>query len=298
MNGDNARKNGIGVPKQGKKPKRDKTCIDCGVPISPNATRCYPCSVSKRRKFQFKPKNCDVCGEEFMPTGGMSKYCSPECVKTATTRIEPCEECGSMFAQPKWARLRFCSPKCSYAAKCRAEGKERWPKEATCQGCGERFMAKEAKNKYCSSRCANRTRARAAAKRTRQKQPWGLILKGELFCRNCHRPALHLHHIVPRSRSRKGQDDVQGNGMPLCFDCHRGWHDRRVTLYRGCLTAHELATAISLTSAAWVDRNYPLPEDVAFVEAYAALAPSELSEGWEQRNRERIASVREFTPDD
>ena len=43
-------------------------------------------------------------------------------------------------------------------------------------------------------------------------------------CCICHKftgTKMEIHHIVPRS---EGGPDTQGNGIPLCFDCHADVH--------------------------------------------------------------------------
>jgi hypothetical protein len=74
-----------------------------------------------------------------------------------------------------------------------------------------------------------------------------------------------LHHVVPRSKSRTGREDWARNGVPLCFDCHRGWHDRRITVYHAVLTDAEFLNAIELAGGAWVERNYPDHEATALM---------------------------------
>lgn len=113
--------------------------------------------------------------------------------------------------------------------------------------------------RYCSQKCGMAARKKHSASR------WGLKGKPEEFCRNCGAPPSHLHHIVPRSKSRKGREDMELNGMALCFACHRGWHDRRVTIYHDRLTDAEFHNATQLAGSIWVERNYPDREEFALL---------------------------------
>jgi hypothetical protein len=94
---------------------------------------------------------------------------------------------------------------------------------------------------------------------------WNVAAKGERRCRNCgKRPearGLHLHHVIPRSMCRATKTDLR-NGIPLCSDCHGGWHDRRLVIYRDVFTQDEWAflCAVQLTGqevVPWLDVHYP-----------------------------------------
>lgn len=81
----------------------------------------------------------------------------------------------------------------------------------------------------------------------RQTIAWGCSVKGEQECRNCGRNAHHLHHA---------------NGLPLCEECHTGWHHGRVTIARDVFTDEEweFLTGVDLTGQrieAWLDDHYP-----------------------------------------
>jgi hypothetical protein len=91
--------------------------------------------------------------------------------------------------------------------------------------------------------------------------------KGENRCRNCGKEGsggifgLHLHHAIPRSMCRAINLDLR-NGIPLCFDCHQGWHDRRVIIYRDVFTEEEwrFLTTVDLSGQVvgpWLDSHYP-----------------------------------------
>ena len=46
-------------------------------------------------------------------------------------------------------------------------------------------------------------------------------------CRECPKPATDPHHVV--LRSQRG-DDVEDNIVPLCFRCHRSYHDGKTSI--------------------------------------------------------------------
>jgi hypothetical protein len=94
--------------------------------------------------------------------------------------------------------------------------------------------------------------------------------KGEDRCRHCGGHPDHLHHIVPRSKSRLARCDARRNGMPLCFTCHRGWHDRAITIWRDRLSAEELHYATEVAGEWWLDMHYPQrPDGVDAAEWFA-----------------------------
>jgi hypothetical protein len=98
---------------------------------------------------------------------------------------------------------------------------------------------------------------------------WNVGAKGEAVCRACGATArgagplgqLHLHHAIPRSMCRATKTDLR-NGLPLCWACHSGWHERRVVVYRDAFTAVEWAflqgvELLGQQVGPWLDANYP-----------------------------------------
>lgn len=240
----------------------------------------------KRTGFQgkIKPKPCAVCGEEFTGSNNFQKYCSPACANEGSLTVRTCETCGSEFKRRSDQATRFCSFRCR-------EEKQHGTPMRTCANCKGEFQKRKAMQKYCSPSCAAQHRWKKPSKAPRS---WRLKSKGEDECRNCLRPASHLHHIVPRSKSRYGREDVAGNGLPLCADCHRGWHDRKVMLYRGVLKPHELERAVELAGQWWVDKHYPLPPDVELYDSLPDDYKAKLPAGWEQRQQDRIRDARDL----
>ncbi|TXH53752.1 MAG: hypothetical protein E6Q97_12280 [Desulfurellales bacterium] len=124
----------------------------------------------------------------------------------------------------------------------------------TCPTCGESFVATRYMQKFCSPLCVPQVK--------RKVKPvaggkWGVTAKGEDRCRRCGRPAWELHHIVPRSRSRKLRDDIEHNGIPLCKLCHDGWHAKTVVITRSCLRESEIQVVRAEMGDGWLDRHYP-----------------------------------------
>jgi predicted HNH restriction endonuclease len=68
--------------------------------------------------------------------------------------------------------------------------------------------------------------------------------------------ASHAHHILPRSTCPEGVKEPL-NIIPLCDDCHRGFHDRFVILYRSILCLEELAWVLGHGDPVWLDEWYP-----------------------------------------
>ncbi len=72
---------------------------------------------------------------------------------------------------------------------------------------------------------------------------------------------LHLHHVIPRSMCKATQTDLR-NGIPLCRQCHAGWHERTLTVPRSVFTAEEwefliAAPVLGQNVKVWLERNYP-----------------------------------------
>ena len=93
--------------------------------------------------------------------------------------------------------------------------------------------------------------------------------KGEDRCRACGKQptggglfgSLHLHHVIPKSMCRATRWELR-NGIPLCYECHGGWHDRRVVLYRDVFTEEEWSFLVTVdllgqNVEAWLEDHYP-----------------------------------------
>lgn len=95
---------------------------------------------------------------------------------------------------------------------------------------------------------------------------WRLSRKEEYACRNCgSRERVELHHAIPRSKCRTIKADLR-NGIPLCLKCHRGWHAKRVVLYRDIFKPEEwdFISAVELTGeliGPWLEKYYPEREE-------------------------------------
>lgn len=251
----------------------------------------------------LKSKRCVTCGAEFKPTIGFQKYCGPDCRHEAEKIDRVCKHCGEVFRRPRASRAAYCSHACSNkaAAAKRKGGQGRFgmgiktgafPRPRNCHQCGREYAQKKGDQKFCSRHCMMAFRHAAYRK---ENPVWSLRTKGEELCRNCGDRAVNLHHIVPRSKSKAASRDVARNGLPLCFSCHRGWHDRKVEIYRGCLRPEEIAYAIEIAGEWWLDKNYPVPPDVELVALYAAAGGGQhLEPGWQQRQAQRIAEARDI----
>lgn len=241
------------------------------------------------RAVRYKPRACKGCGEDYQPTSGNQLYCTKACYYERALVERICAQCGEGFKRhQRGPTTRYCSWRCRDIARYGPELK------LTCKGCGSTFVKRRENHLWCSQKCAIAARHKVRnPSGSLTPNDWSLKLKGEHVCRNCGQRADHLHHIVPRSKSTLGRVDWRRNGLPLCRACHRGWHNRTVTLYRGCLSEEEAAFASALGGPLWIDRNYPLPPDVQLVEMAAAAGYAGLHAGWQDRNRDRISEFRE-----
>lgn len=212
----------------------------------------------------FRLKRCAQCATEFMPNVGHQKYCCRACCAEANKREFVCEECGCTFRAEWRPERRFCGDRCAALSRARDRkggtgrfGKgsiAQFPRPAKCVHCGETYAQNSRGQKYCCRRC--NMEARHQRNRT-GRAVWHLKSKGEEACRGCGSRAAHLHHIVPRSRSRATTHDIDGNGLPLCRACHFGWHHRTVTIHNQSFTDREFATVVREAGSSWVERNYP-----------------------------------------
>jgi HNH endonuclease len=105
----------------------------------------------------------------------------------------------------------------------------------------------------------------------RSADGWSLAAKPERKCRVCPRRATDLHHAIPRSVGPPETKLDFRNGLPLCQECHTGWHRRTLVIFRHVFTPDEWAylTAVKLTGRetdAWLDDHYP--------DRYAQFPPS------------------------
>lgn len=232
-------------------------------PYKPFDKRGYPRNI--------KVKTCKECGAEFQPSNGLQKFCSPHCARAASWVDKVCPQCDETFRYSRYERTlqKYCTKTCAnIATASRRAAKMRRPKKV-CPQCGEEYQPKKSDQTFCSQKCHG---ASARFKPRKNTGGWGtrwsLSLKGEKFCRNCGRFASHLHHIVPRSRFPQGKFDVASNGMPLCWQCHMGWHNRDTFIYRDVLRENELQAAIDSVGEWWVDKNYPKRPDVELRERW------------------------------
>lgn len=230
----------------------------------------------------LKPKQCKVCGASFQPRTGFQKFCSPTCAHQASTVTRTCVVCGTEFTRGDYSPVKHCSKSCANraSAELRANKLLKPRQIAACEECGAPFTKQKMGQRWCSRSCASKARRQPLRIRERYIAGWSLAAKSEPACRNCGRVATHLHHIVPRSKSRAARADVKCNGMPLCFVCHRGWHDHAVEIYRDRLTRDELALALKTAGELWVENHYPYRPDQELRRRYAISQGYSPDEEW------------------
>lgn len=120
-------------------------------------------------------KSCVTCGNVFESASNRQKYC-----RVCTRRgWGVCEHCGVRFAHTGNTSGRWCSRKCSYAAR-------RDPQFADkiCEQCGEVFKPNKVEQVTCSRECGNeRKKMRTAANRLIKP----CVVCGALFDATRHR---------------------------------------------------------------------------------------------------------------
>lgn len=204
-------------------------------------------STTKRRDV-----TCPSCGYKRRVYSDADTVVCRACTSAAkrTGRMVECPGCGrEHYVKPSDEEkgIRYCSMDCANAHRdeWKASHTEEWKQRLSRQRRGK------ANPNY---RNGSRTEANRVAASHRR---WNLALKGEESCRNCGAAAKHLHHIVPRSVTRRGLYDVERNGLPLCPPCHFGWHRRSLTITRDVLTEGELGFALGAAGEGWLDLWYP-----------------------------------------
>lgn len=147
---------------------------------------------------------CQECGQEFdVVPASTRKFCSFKCstaAKTGAAISKACEHCGTKFLHPAFAKRRFCSQACG--------------------NLNRRIYASEQQR----GRAKNRRRdaaIRAAGKLSghHTEQQWADLLKSHGgMCVKCHTAQnITRDHIIPLS---KGGGDHIGNIQPLCMTCN------------------------------------------------------------------------------
>lgn len=168
-----------------------------------------------------------------------------------TGRNQNCEHCGKKFwvIKKRIGRARWCSLECKVKSG---------------------YAKTELGPKLSLARGGDGNPAYKHGRRVDIQIPgWKLNNKGEgRICRNCGgQERVQLHHAIPRSKARHVRADLR-NGVPLCGDCHTGWHSSKVTLYRDIFSEEEWAfiSGVELTGeniGPWLDRRYPEREVAA-----------------------------------
>lgn len=211
--------------------------------------------VSRRRKDAPGSKrwrNCAYCGERFYDeqarASGGQRYCSQRC-----------------FGDSLSERRQRDYPSRDQLA--REYGEEGLSLAALGKRHGHTYTwaAKALKTRGVETR-SQREAARRKAKplhRLSDRKRWGIHLKPSDWCRNCGTTGvtLHLHHVIPRSKSHAAKYDLR-NGLQLCGTCHAGWHRRRTVIYREIFTGEEWAfiSTVELLGQSvevWLEERYP-----------------------------------------
>ena len=199
----------------------------------------------------------------------------------------PCARCATEFSgryEHKNYAQRFCSQKCNDDDRSERVRKT-WPTRPEMlemvidQNLSDSVIgAKYGKSYEWTRRVRNAYEIKAVPKPAHREIKHGRYIgrgnfnvaqKGEDQCRNCGAQptgqgplgALHLHHVIPRSMCKATQTDLR-NGIPLCRQCHIGWHERILTIPRTVFTQEEwefliTAPVFGQNVKAWLEDNYP-----------------------------------------
>lgn len=211
-----------------------RDCRECGRERNRAWKRRQP-KGSLYRKHPLLPKKtvvCPACGESReIKTTLESKLCR-RCSQRKPRPLRKCVTCGSEFQPAHLRPVKFCSPRCHGIHMSRERGGDGNPAFRHGRRVGVHIPG------------------------------WRLQAKGENACRNCGgRDRVQLHHAIPRGKWKGGVADLR-NGLPLCHDCHFGWHWHKTTICRDVFTEEEwvFLSAAELTGQrveAWLDDRYP-----------------------------------------
>ena len=211
--------------------------------------------IHQQVEREFKPRHCRTCKVRFVPTNGYQRYCCKECQVKGELVTKKCKRCGKEFEKRRSSMVAHCSLACSKKTAGETRRKNH-PTTIVCPGCNQKFTKEKPTQRHCSHACATKMQHENRRKTTGAHPKWGCKSKGEDNCRVCGYPATHLHHIVPRSKTKLGHRDMR-NGLPLCRGCHYGWHHNTVVIYSDRLTDEEREFAMEISSEWWVTHRYP-----------------------------------------
>lgn len=203
-------------------------------------------------------RKCETCGDVFVARTNQSRFCSWSCsgkrpemiarltrIRPATVsrnfkrqrRLKVCRKCGSEFDWPH-GKKRLCN-ECAVARKLASN----MARAGICVECHKEFHRKyNNKCKTCCLHCRSALSARlqaaekshlwrggktSAAMQIRNSLEYSIWRKGvfardDYTCRMCciRGDRLAAHHIKPFSSNPELRTDL-GNGVALCWPCHR-----------------------------------------------------------------------------
>jgi len=205
-----------------KNPLTSRECHFCHkvfTPVKSNgeilcSRQCKVDSINHRtwKKVQVR---CSGCGNEFYKRHATQKFCSSGCSVIAKghrkslrgLRTRNCLTCGTSFIIK--GRKTYCSIACKPKIENLTYVKE-------CVVCGKQVNTVHKTLKYCSPRCARRSKnAKSNKGRVNCK-----VAKSP--CESCgfdNLAAIHRHHINP-------DEGNAGGILFLCANCHYIYHDK------------------------------------------------------------------------
>lgn len=216
-------------------------CLECGREYEVKRWRQKYCSAACREaaeKARARKEKleliCPVCGAEFKQESCRQKYCSRECQvrsygirRRAKRQVKKkCEECGLEFDSQ--GSRKYCSLKCRRRAE-----KRRWNAEHSeprlefkeCEICGQKFVRRENRRKYCSEECAKAAvrRQQANAKKKKKCEYCG----SEFETRNSRRKTCSEECLskYQSEKVRKSKQAIEKKACEVCgkvFETTRG----------------------------------------------------------------------------
>lgn len=169
------------------------------------------------------PSRANASGNNYCNQACWSKHCQEN-------DRQQCMVCGIMFSRTKTHRERRQGAYCSQ--RCAGDGK-RTATETVCAFCGKTFSVtpyreSRKRGKFCSRSCSAQGR-RHEKRSAKHKGWWAREVKKRdgCTCRQCgSRKRPQAHHLLFRSE-RPDESEALGNGVCLCYTCHRAIHYRK-----------------------------------------------------------------------
>lgn len=229
-----------------------RTCEHCGGENT-RTTRSMYCSVdcnndalaARRKAKKWEGVDPDrPCGNCSKPLTGMrphARFCSRKCKSVFFARVNKspggsqprqtrsplppgdCHHCDSPLPEDRHPLKKYCSPRCSYAARY-ARNPEKYKKQA-------KQYLKDNPEKMRAVRRRRKGQLKSVAFRFTEQDWIGLLRQYRNCCAYCgeRSDSLQREHIIPLSRG--GRHSV-GNIVPACQACNYRKHTKLLVEFR------------------------------------------------------------------